>query len=222
MNNNKKSKDSRRQEIERRILGNAVFNNEVLEIILNAVHDETQAQVISKRLTDHFKGVGRILGQEIDDLKTIEGVTDSTVAIIHGANKLVNMVLKERIEEGPIINWKKLTDYLQANIGYSGRENLKIMLLNKRFHLIGEETYVGAVGQVSILIMEIIRKAILARATSIIISHNQPGGTVKPSERDKAMTKELASACATIGIKLADHIIVAGNNRFSFKENGLL
>lgn len=199
MKNNNKSRDNRRKEIERRILGNAVFNNEVLEIILNAVHDETQAQAISKRLTDHFKGVGRILGQEMDDLKTIEGVNDSTVAIIHGANKLVNIVLKERIEKGPIIdNWEKLTDYLQANIGYSERKNLKIMLLSKGCYLIGEETYVDAVSLVPILIMEIIRKAGQARAASIIISHNQPGGTIKPSERDKAMTKELASACATI------------------------
>lgn len=219
-----KSED-RRKEIECRILQGeeAVFNNKVFEMLLNAVHDETQAQVISKRLTDHFKGVGRILSQKMDDLKIIEGVTDSTVAIIRGASMLANRALIEEVEKGPVIdNWEKLTDYLQANIGHAERENLKIMLLNKGFYLIGEETYVGTVSQVPILVMEIIRKAVLARATSMIISHNQPGGTVKPSERDKAMTKSLASACAIIGIKLVDHIIVAGNDYFSFKESGLL
>jgi|GEM_PF-4081895 len=65
MNNKNKSKDenNRRKEIEYRILRGeeAVFDNEVFEILLNAVHDETQAQAISKRLTDRFKGVGRIL-----------------------------------------------------------------------------------------------------------------------------------------------------------------
>ncbi|WP_395462881.1 RadC family protein [Wolbachia endosymbiont of Cantharis cryptica] len=225
MNNKNKSKD-RREEIEFRILeskGHALRDHELMEMFLSATHDRDEARVIAKRLMDSYKGIGRLLGQEMDDLKTTEGVTDSTVAVIQGANTLVNRVLREKIEKGPLIdNWEKLTDYLRVNIGYSERENLKVLFLNKGCYLIGEETYVGSASQIPIFIMEIIRKIALKRATSIIISHNQPGGTVKPSERDKAMTKKLASVCDNAGIELIDHVIVTGEGYYSFKRNRLL
>ncbi|WP_341816482.1 hypothetical protein [Wolbachia endosymbiont (group A) of Agelastica alni] len=86
MNNKNRSKD-RRKEIEHRILQSGrVFDNEAIEILLYAVHDETQAQVIAKRLTDSFKGIGRILAQEMDDLKTVEWVTD-----LYVKNKFINI-----------------------------------------------------------------------------------------------------------------------------------
>ncbi|XP_017788201.1 PREDICTED: UPF0758 protein BMA2230-like [Habropoda laboriosa] len=145
----------------------------------------------------------------MDDLKMVEGVTDDTTAIILCVKETLERAPTEEFKEEPVIDdWEKLTKYLSTSIGYSERENLKVMYLNKGYRLVEKETYTGTADHIPFYITEIRRKAVLARATSIIISHNQPGGTVKPSERDKAMTKKLASACATISIKLVDHIIV--------------
>ncbi|MDD9331977.1 MAG: JAB domain-containing protein [Wolbachia sp.] len=58
--------------------------------------------------------------------------------------------------------------------------------------------------------------------TSIVISHNHPSGDVKSSSSDISLTKQLAEACQSIGIKLVDHIIIEFNSHFSFKENQLL
>ncbi|WP_250295677.1 JAB domain-containing protein [Wolbachia endosymbiont of Oedothorax gibbosus] len=228
MNNNNKSKDKNEfiEEIERIRQsggGKALLNHEIVAIFLSVVHGKTQAQAIARRLTDKYSGISKIFSQEMDDLKMVEGVTDDTTAIISCVKETLERAPTEEFKEEPVIDdWEKVAKYLSTSIGYSERENLKVMYLNKGYRLVGKETYTGTVDHIPFYITEITRKAVLARATSIIISHNQPGGTVKPSERDKAMTKNLASACATIGIKLADHIIVAGNNYFSFKEKGLL
>ncbi|MBD0391653.1 DNA repair protein RadC, partial [Wolbachia endosymbiont of Pentalonia nigronervosa] len=75
MNNENKSKN-RREEVEFRALesnGKALLDREVIETFLSAVHDREEAQIIAERLMDSF-GIGGILGQEMDDLKTIEGV----------------------------------------------------------------------------------------------------------------------------------------------------
>lgn len=59
-------------------------------------------------------------------------------------------------------------------------------------------------------------------ATALIIGHNHPGGTLKPSEEDKKVTRAIQEALKTVDIALLDHIIIAGNEYFGFQEQGIL
>lgn len=59
-------------------------------------------------------------------------------------------------------------------------------------------------------------------ATSIIIAHNHPSGTLKPSEADKIITKKLMKAGEYMDIKLLDHIILTDDGFYSFGDNGEL
>jgi DNA repair protein RadC len=59
-------------------------------------------------------------------------------------------------------------------------------------------------------------------AYSIILAHNHPSGDPTPSEEDKRVTRQIAQAANTLGIRLLDHIVVARRGYFSFQESGLL
>ena len=59
-------------------------------------------------------------------------------------------------------------------------------------------------------------------AYSVIIAHNHPSGDPTPSEEDKRVTKQIANAANTLGIRLLDHIIVAKRGYYSFQEQGHL
>jgi len=56
----------------------------------------------------------------------------------------------------------------------------------------------------------------------VILAHNHPGGSLKPSAADIEVTRKISDALKTISIKVVDHIIVSGNNYYSFAENGLI
>jgi len=56
----------------------------------------------------------------------------------------------------------------------------------------------------------------------VILAHNHPGGSMHPSRADIEVTGRISSALEPISVKVVDHIIVAGDRYFSFKENGLL
>ncbi|MCE4150440.1 JAB domain-containing protein [Wolbachia endosymbiont of Drosophila melanogaster] len=105
---------------------------------------------------------------------------------------------------------------------YSEEEKMKIIYFDQKCRLKGEEVFTGTVDKVPFYIREVTRKALIRKATSIIISHNHPEGRLKPSDEDEAVTKDLAKACQTIGIRLLDHIIITSVGYFSFKEQGLL
>jgi DNA repair protein RadC len=60
-------------------------------------------------------------------------------------------------------------------------------------------------------------------ASSIILSHNHPSGSLEPSEDDKKLTRKIKEACEVMDIKLLDHIIVTPDHRHrSFADKGEL
>ena len=68
----------------------------------------------------------------------------------------------------------------------------------------------------------IVKQAILLNATGIIIAHNHPSGVAKIGRSDRAMTESIGKVTAICDITLLDHIIVAGNEYFSFADEGLI
>jgi len=69
---------------------------------------------------------------------------------------------------------------------------------------------------------EVFKSAILKSAFSLILCHNHPGGESKPSPNDINMTKRLELASEILGIKILDHIIIGGNDVFSFAKEDML
>ena len=69
---------------------------------------------------------------------------------------------------------------------------------------------------------EVYKTAIVSNAASIIVAHNHPSGHIQPSKEDINITKRLKEAGELIGIPLIDHLIIGGENVFSFKESGEL
>ncbi len=68
----------------------------------------------------------------------------------------------------------------------------------------------------------IFQAALLANASSLIISHNHPSGGLKPSKQDEELTHKIKEAGRLLEIRLLDHIIVTSEGHFSFADQGLL
>lgn len=69
---------------------------------------------------------------------------------------------------------------------------------------------------------EIFIQALLSSAVNIIICHNHPSHDVTPSREDIELTQKLLKTSQLLDINLADHIIIGGNNFFSFSEHRML
>lgn len=82
----------------------------------------------------------------------------------------------------------------------------------------------GAVNQAIVEPRELFKSAILSNAASMIMVHNHPSGNLEPSKEDTMITDRILKLSGLLGIPLADHVIVGGDNSsyFSFKEKELL
>ncbi len=85
-----------------------------------------------------------------------------------------------------------------------------------------EELFSGTIDHSLVDVREIVKRCLDHNAKSIIISHNHPSGTPEVSVEDRRVTKRIREACDLFGIKLLDHIVVAGTKFVSFSSLGIL
>ena len=82
------------------------------------------------------------------------------------------------------------------------------------YHVAG----IGSVCSVHFAIDGVFKVALLQNASSIILCHNHPGGTPRPSFEDLNATEQLVSAGKMLGIKVLDHFIITPTDYLSLRE----
>ncbi len=92
------------------------------------------------------------------------------------------------------------------------KENLRGLYLNQHFKLIHDEIIsIGTIDASIIHPREVFRPALEYGAVALILAHNHPSGTVNPSDADVAITDDLIEAGKIMGVRLLDHVIIAGD-----------
>ena len=220
-------KKGHRKRLREKILsdnGQSLLDYEILEHILYSAYSRIDVKPIAKKLLHHFGTLNKVFNAELIELQNINGVNNGAISAILCVKQAFIHSAREEMKELPIINnWKKLLNYLKVSIGSINKENFRVIYMNKKYRLIAEDVQnTGTVDQTPLYIREVIKRALVIGSTSIVISHNHPSGDLQPSSSDIMLTRQLAEACHSTGIELVDHVIVAFNNHFSFKENKLL
>ena len=102
-------------------------------------------------------------------------------------------------------------------------EEVKILLLNRSNKVLGVYPLAkGGLNSCEVDIRIILSVALKTLSTGIILIHNHPSGSTKPSKADIAITERLKSACDIMNIVLLDHLIITKSDYYSFADEGLL
>jgi DNA repair protein RadC len=104
------------------------------------------------------------------------------------------------------------------------QEQFKVMLLNNSNRVKGILTLSSGGITATVVDIRILYAVVLkSLTTAIILAHNHPSGTLKPSSADKQLTEKARKAGELLDIKLLDHLIISPNSQyFSFADEGLL
>ena len=112
---------------------------------------------------------------------------------------------------------------LLDDIANHRQEHFVVLSLDTGQRLITKRiVFIGTVDSVLAHPREVFAGAIADLATSIVVAHNHPSGDPTPSKQDIAMTQQLVAAGQILGVRLSDHIIVAKEGYFSFRERGFI
>lgn len=194
----------------------------LLLIILSRHHDVETATFLAKQLLNRFSSLSSILGKKIGEIQMIEGISRSAVLELLRIKHLLNAISRSSVTNYPVLDcYEKLINFCVCQFSSSDKEQFHVLLLNRRYELIHHECMqTGTLDHVTVYPREVLRLALTHSASFLILAHNHPVGKAKPSKADIAMTEQLCGLAQGLGIAIVDHLILAGNDSYSFLADG--
>ncbi|GHT22617.1 UPF0758 protein [Endomicrobiia bacterium] len=197
---------------------------EILELTLTYVLPRKDVKVLAKEMINKFGSLKQVFDADTDQLKGIKGISDYSAEFLLFLKKFVSLYLSLDIKEKDRLSSpKNVKDYLISTLSGENIEKFYAILLNSGNRVTDcLEIESGTVNKSLLIPRKIAEIALKCRAASVVIAHNHPGGTLKPSQNDINATVAVKKALESIEISLLDHIIISNNNYFSFKEYSLI
>lgn len=201
-------------------------NAHLLGIILGSgdSRGNKNAVDLSRDLLKVFGGFYEMDHASVNELCQIRGIGTAKAVQIKAAMELG----KRMAAQGSGTKTKLATarDFVEAYAPFLKslkREIVKIALLDLKLQLIRDLTISEGVLNSSVVHpREVMIPAIKESAASLVMIHNHPSGDPTPSQQDIEITHRIKKTGEIVGIRLVDHIIIGGNDYYSFSEQGLL
>lgn len=131
---------------------------------------------------------------------------------------------EDKIITSPKTIFKICSEILKADDEYDqGKEHFWVFQLDVRNKIkLIELVSLGTLNSTIVHPREVFRRAVKENSASIIIAHNHPSGVPDPSEDDLKITARIKQAGKILDIELTDHVVIAKDSYYSFKEKGVL
>ncbi|WP_294703028.1 DNA repair protein RadC [uncultured Fusobacterium sp.] len=223
-----KSCEGHRERLRKKYLqgGYLAFHEyEILELFLTYAIPRRDTKPIAKDLIEKFGDLDGVVSAPLTKLCDISGIKEGSAIFLKLLGDVAKNLYKgEMKKEGIQLKDKNsLIRYLRSDIGFSSREEFKVVFLNNYNMLVGTETlFVGTIDKSAIYPREILEKVLQYKAKGIIFAHNHPSGNLRPSKQDIQMTEHMQEVLELIDVKLLEHIIITKDGYFSFLEEGLI
>ena len=159
-----------------------------------------------------------------EDLKKVEGIGESAAVLLKVAGQIGRKArLADAVQSCPMTDVETAGAYLLERYAGETHEIVYELCLDRKGKLLAcKRLNDGGASSAALDIRKVVENAILTSASTVILAHNHPSGIALPSDDDCAATTRAAQALQTIGVALADHIIVADDDFVSMAQSGYL
>ncbi|MBK5214611.1 MAG: DNA repair protein RadC [Flavobacteriaceae bacterium] len=203
----------------------ALSDAELIAILIGSGSRNESAVSLSQRIlasvSNNLSELGRLSIPELMEFKGIGGAKAISIAAA--------MELGRRRRTGEALERKKITssnsvfEYVQPMIGELPHEEFWILYLNNSNKVIkSAQLSKGGITGTVVDVRLAFKEALQLGAVGIILAHNHPSGTLRPSQADIQLTKRLKAAGDSLDIKVLDHLIITEKAYFSFADENML
>ena len=197
-------------------------DSELLAILLRTGRVGKNVIEISLQILSKYSKK-RLLQMTYQDLLKIKGIDSAKATMLLSAFELSRRALEVDDSNLPVISTPKDVVAQLTELSQNKKEHFVVIYLNARSQLVHKETIsIGTLNANLVHPREVFEPALKHSAANIMVAHNHPSGDPEPSEDDLEITKRLMEAGKMMGVEVLDHVIVAKNSHFSFKEEKLL
>jgi DNA repair protein RadC len=202
----------------------ALTNAELLAILIGSGSDEDSAvSLMQKVLSAYGDSLDRVGRLSMEELCRFKGIGPAKAITILAACELGRRRAVEQPERRQIRSAAQVYDYFYPLMRDLAVEECHVLLLNQSSVVIDSVRIgMGGLTETVVDVRLIMREALLKRATSMILCHNHPSGSLRPSTHDDRLTQQVLEAARLFNITLADHVIFADMDYYSYADEGKL
>ena len=201
----------------------ALSDAELIAILLRTGNESESAVELAKRLLSSSDNSLNTLSEKtLRELSEIKGIGQAKAISLLTAFELGRRVRSEIVELSPHIqNSMDVVNLMQAKIAYLNHEEFWVIYLNNANTILKTvQISKGGITSTEVDTRIVMQEAVVLKATQIILCHNHPSGSVKPSKADFQLTEKIRKAAQIMDIALVDHIIIHREKYYSFAEEG--
>ena len=203
----------------------ALTDAELVAILIGSGNREESAVALSQRILASANNNLDTLGKfSVKELMQFKGIGEAKAISIVAALELG----RRRKESGPA-QLKKITSsqsvfhLMQPILGDLPHEEFWVIYVNNSNKVLRKlQLSKGGITGTLVDVRLAFKSALEIGAVAIILIHNHPSGTLKPSTADKNLTDKIKTAGLSLDVKVLDHIIITEDSYFSFADEGLI
>ena len=203
----------------------SLSDSELLAIlIVNGTRSKTAIDLAKEILILGKNNLPELGKLSVKELMKIKGIGEAKAITIVAALEIGRRRQAMNYREKAVMTSSSdVANYLQSLLKEYRHEVFAVLFLNRankinHFQIVSEGGITGTVADPRI----ILKKALEEDAVSIILCHNHPSGSLKPSGADQELTKKIKEAAKFFDIKVLDHLIVSDAGYYSFADEGIL
>jgi DNA repair protein RadC len=198
---------------------------ELLAILFRTGNASESAVELAKRLLSSSNNSLNTLSEKtLRELSEIKGIGQAKAMALLTAFEIGKRIRAEKVEERPVIqNSMDVVNLMQNKIAYLDHEELWVIYLNNSNKILDVvQINKGGISSTEVDVRIVLEKAVVMKSTQIILCHNHPSGSVRPSKADIQLTEKTRKAANILDVTLVDHIIIHKGKYYSFVEEGLI
>ncbi len=197
--------------------------HETLELLLTYAIPRRNVNPLAHQLLDHFGSFPRVLEATVEDLQVVPGMGAHAATLVAMLLPLFRFYRQGVADEKSRGSNTDLLALCQALLMGEKMERFHVLALDKKGKLLGHSCVSsGDDGETAVYPRIIVQVLLRFGAGACVLAHNHPSGELRPSQADIRLTKALAQMIQPLDITLSDHVIVGGDEVFSFAREGLL
>lgn len=196
---------------------------ELLAILIGSgVQGKSAVEVMRTILSDYEDNLMLLSRASVQELMKYEGIGEAKAVTIVAACQLANQRLKEDLPQRMYIRTSAdVHKFFIHKMQDLSIEECHLLMLDQGLGVKGSVMLSrGGITGTSVDVRCLLRHAILAQAVAVVLCHNHPSGRVQPSHEDDNLTNRVSEACGAVGIRFMDHVIFAGNDYYSYQDDG--
>jgi len=203
----------------------SLSDSELLAILINNGNKEKSAVELARDVLKLGKDSLHELGKlSVKEITKVKGVGEAKAITIAAALELGRRRHAVAYIPKKVANTSnEIAGFLQSRLKDYQHEVFAVIFMNQankinHFEVLSEGGITATIADPRI----VLKKALEENAVSIVLCHNHPSGSLKPSRADQELTRKIKEAARYFDIKVTDHIIISESGYYSFADQGIL